>query len=142
MTSVTTKMSRKQLLFREMVLGTLVYSLVLGFFADYTDTLIIGTQSTIFAAAIVVEILTLLTFELKNIVVARIKDRHFKYYLPIKYFSVWLIMFFSKFVFLWVIDIIFGTAVEIRGFVALLLMIITMTLVKLAIDKFYQKLAD
>jgi uncharacterized membrane protein YvlD (DUF360 family) len=142
MTSVTTKMSRKQLLFREMVLGTLVYSLVLGFFADYTDTLIIGTQSTIFAAAIVLEILTLLTFELKNIVVARIKDRRFKYYLPIKYFSVWLIMFFSKFVFLWVIDIIFGTAVEIRGFVALLLMIITMTLVKLAIDKFYQKLAD
>ena len=142
MTSVTTKMSRRQLLFREMVLGTLVYSLVLGFFADYTDTLIIGTQSTIFAAAIVLEILTLLTFELKNIVVARIKDRRFKYYLPIKYFSVWLIMFFSKFVFLWVIDIIFGTAVEIRGFVALLLMIITMTLVKLAIDKFYQKLAD
>lgn len=142
MSAETASMSHKQIIFRDMVLGTLIYSFVLGFFADYTSLLTVETQSTIFAAAIVLQVLTLLTLELKKRVVVRVTTRKRKYYKPLLVFSVWLIMFLSKFVFLWVIDIIFGSAVEITGFVALLAIIITMTAVKLTIDKIYQKLGE
>jgi hypothetical protein len=45
--------------------------------------------------------------------------------------SIWAIMFFSKFVFLEVLDIIFGPAVEVSGFVGLVLIIASM----LAVDR-------
>jgi hypothetical protein len=56
--------------------------------------------------------------------------------------SVWLIMFLSKFVFLAVIDVIFGENVEISGFVGLLLMIICLTLVQKLVTIADKKLAE
>ena len=54
--------SPKQQLFREMVLGTLVYAVVLGFFEDYTDILNTWSYSTTFFVAIVMQILTISLF--------------------------------------------------------------------------------
>jgi hypothetical protein len=135
-------LSYRQLVFREMVLGTLVYSLVLGFFSDYTNLLSVVTQSTVFAVAIVLQVLTFLTFRLKDVVIDLVKKRKGKYYKPTLILSIWLIMFMSKFVFLWVIDLIFGATVDISGFIGLLLIVIAMTAVKQLIDIIYQRLAD
>jgi hypothetical protein len=52
-----------------------------------------------------------------------------------------LILFLSKFVFLAVIDIIFGSSVEISGFIGLVIIIVTMTVSKYLIDLLYAKLA-
>lgn len=134
--------SKKQIIFREMVLGTLVYAVVLGFFNDYTDILVTKSFSTTFLAAFVLQILTYLTLRLKKKVASKFKNRtgHWNKFAMIM--SVWLILFFSKFVFLAVIDYIFGQAVEISGFVGLLAMIITMTVVKELIDYIFIKLGD
>jgi hypothetical protein len=43
--------------------------------------------------------------------------------------SIWAIMFFSKFVFLWVLDIMFGTSVEVFRFVGLVLIIAAMDVI-------------
>jgi len=133
--------SPKQQLFREMVLGTLVYSVILGFFEDYTDILNTWSYSTTFFVAVVMQILTYLTFELKDWVVKYFQGKEGKKYLAALVFSVWLIMFISKFVFLVVIDTIFGSSVEISGFVGLLLIIIAMTVAKYLMDVVYAKLA-
>lgn len=133
--------SSKQELFREMVLGILVYSVVLGFFNDYTDILHTGTYSTTFFVAIVMQILTYVTFWLKKLVIKHFKGREDSKYKIALIFGVWLIMFLSKFVFLAVIDFIFGDAVEISGFVGLVLIIVIMTVSKKFIDIAYAKLA-
>ena len=51
--------SRKQALFRSMLAGILLYSVVLGFFNDYTDILHTGTYSVTFAVAVVMQVLTI-----------------------------------------------------------------------------------
>jgi hypothetical protein len=133
--------SPKQQLLREMVLGTLVYSVVLGFFNDYTNILHIGTYSTTFLVAIVMQMLTYATFWLKNIVIKHFKGKEGSKYKIALGFGVWLIMFLSKFVFLAVIDFIFADAVKISGFVGLMFIIVIMTVSKKLIDIAYAKLA-
>jgi len=133
--------SSKQQLFYDMVLGTLVYAVVLGFFEDYTDILNTWSYSTTFFVAIVMQILTYLTFWLKSLVVKYFKGKEGSMYKAALVFGVWLILFLSKFVFLAVIDFIFGSAVEISGFVGLMIIIITMTVAKQLIDVAYAKLA-
>lgn len=125
-----------------MVLGTLVYSVVLGFFNDYTDILSTKSYSTTFLVAIVMQLLTYLTLRFKKRVSGRFKNS----VTPLSKFghvlSVWLILFLSKFVFLAVIDFVFGQAVSISGFVGLLLIIITMTAAKELTDYVFDKLAE
>ena len=43
------------------------------------------------------------------------------------FFSVWLVLFLSKFVFLEVIAIVFRSEVKIKGFVGLLIIVICLT---------------
>ncbi len=130
----------KQELFRSMTLGVLLYSVVLGFFNDYTDILDTGSYSTTFAVAVVLQLLTFVTFEFKRRVVTafRSKDKTSKVALAL---SVWLIMFVSKFVFLAVIDVIFGNNVSVSGFVGLLLIIACLTLTQNLVERIDKSLA-
>lgn len=124
-----------------MILGTLVYAVVLGFFEDYTEILDTWSYSTTFFVAIVMQILTHVTFWLKSLVVKRFKGKQGKKFKIYIVFGVWIIMFFSKFVFLALINFIFGNAVELSGFIGLIFIILTMSLVKKLIDVIYIKLA-
>lgn len=135
-------MSPRQALFREMVFGTLVYAVVLGFFNDYTNILSTRSYSTTFLVALVMQILTYLTLRFKKSFAGRLQEltkapKHAGFW-----FGSWLVLFGSKFVFLWVIELVFGGAVEVSGFVGLLLIIITMTLVKESLDYAFRLLAD
>ena len=142
MSDKVTQPNAKQKLFQEMVLGVLLYTVVLGFFNDYTDVLYTGTYSVTFAVAVVMQILTYLTFALKDIVVKKFNKNgktERKFALA---FVIWLIMFFSKFVFLGVISVIFSEDVEISGFVGLLLIIACLTIAQKLVEVTYKKLAD
>jgi len=130
-----------QFLFRDMIFGTLVYSVVLGFFNDYTTILQTKSYSIIFAVAIVMQVLTYLTLRLKDKVIAHFKQKTHPVSKYAMMLSVWLILFFSKFVFLEVIDFIFGDTVEISGFIGLLAIILVMTIAKQLIDYIYSRLA-
>lgn len=128
----------KQKFLMDMVLGTLVYSVVLGFFNDYTQILQTRSYSFTFFLAIVMQILTYLTFTLKKKVISHFKDKSKKWMV----FFVWLIMFISKFVFLAVICFIFKDSVYVSGFWGLLAIILTMTLAKQLIDYAYNKIGN
>lgn len=60
----------RQLLFKELFVGTLIYAVVLGLFDDYTDIVYITSFSFTLFAAVVLEILTYLAFLLKNQIIA------------------------------------------------------------------------
>ncbi len=130
----------RQKMFREMVLGTLLYSVVLGFFNDYTDILYTGTYSTTFAAAFVLQVLTYLTFDLKKRIVAWF--RHKQGSKVGMAFSVWLVMFLSKFVFLEAINIVFRGQVEISGFIGLLVIVASLTIAQKLIELVDKKLEN
>lgn len=124
-----------------MVLGILLYSVVLGFFNDYTDILQTRSYSVTFSVAVVMQLLTFLTFELKDLVVRGFKRRGGPQHKVGIVVSVWLIMFLSKFVFLGVISVIFRDAVHISGFVGLMLIIVCMTVAQMLVNLIDGKLA-
>jgi hypothetical protein len=120
--------NKKQIIYKELIVGTLIYAVVLGFYNDYTDIFSAKSFSTIFLTAVVMQILTYLTFALKDLTVNWLKGKEGLFYKISMFFCVWIIMFLSKFVFLWVIDILFGKYVTINGFIGLIAIIITVTL--------------
>lgn len=121
-------------MFKELFVGTLIYAVVLGFFDDYTDLVDITSFSTTFLAAFVLELLTYGAFKLKGSIVAWLKHKEGVPYKVLMFFMVWLVMFLSKFVFIWAIDGIFGDAITINGFVGVLLLAVTVTVVHKAAD--------
>ena len=124
----------KQKLYRSIVLGTLIYSVVLGFFNDYTDILYTASYSTTFLMALLMQCMVFPTLLLKKRIAKWFRSRDGKYARFGMVFAVWLVMFSSKFVFLAAIDLVFGEAVSISGFVGLLLIIITATLLQTLAD--------
>lgn len=124
-----------------MFVGTLIYAAVLGFFNDYTDFLSTSSYSVTFALALVMQILTYLTFRLKDVVAAWFGARPGKAAKIGMAFGVWLVMFSSKFVFLAVIGFIFDAEVHLSGFIGLMIVIITMTVIQRTADFIYEKLA-
>lgn len=144
MNTVTAKhrFNNKQLLFKELVIGTLIYAVVLGFFNDYTSVVTAKSFSTIFFASIVLELLTMGAFALKGKVVTSLRAREGAGYKVAMLFSVWLIMFLSKFVFVWAVDLIFGNDITIYGFFGILAVVVCVTVVHKLADMIFIKLGD
>lgn len=114
----------------------------MGFFDDYTDYLIVESFSSLFLAAFVMQALTFFTFGLKKTVSHWYRGRSGTGIKVAHGLSIWAIMFFSKFVFLEVIDIIFGDAVNVTSFVGLILIIASMVVLQRLIDLADTLLAD
>ncbi len=123
-------------------MGTLLYAVVMGFFNDYTDILDVTSFSTLFLAALVMQALTWATFRLKLRATAPFKGRTSAGSRIGMGLSVWAILFVSKFVFLEVIDILFGSSVEISGFFGLMAIILAMVVVDRFIELVDGLLAD
>jgi hypothetical protein len=134
--------NNRQRIFRDWTTGTLLYAVVMGFFNDYTDYLRIESFSTVFLAALVMQALTFFTFSFKGWVSRWYRGRTGTGVKIAPGLSIWAIMFFSKFVFLEVIDIVFGEAVEITSFVGLILIIATMVILSRLIELVDRRLAD
>jgi len=129
-------------LFRNMFVGILLYSVVLGFFNDYTDILQTTSYSITFSMAIVMQLLTYATFAFKDVVKTWFSRRDGKYNTAALGFSIWLILFFSKFVFLAVIDFIFHDSVQISGFIGLLFIVTSLTIAQQLTSLIYEKLGN
>jgi hypothetical protein len=132
----------RQILFKEVFVGTLIYAVVLGFFNDYTSIVDAKSFSTIFYAAAVLETLTYCAFLLKDKIIALLNNRQELIYRILLFFCVWLVMFLSKFVFIWVIDLIFGNNINILGFFGILLIVLCVTIIHKLAEKAFIGLGD
>ena len=117
-------LSRNQLIFAEVLTGFLIYVLVLGLFDDYTDLVQAKSFSTIVFAAILLEALTFLTFLCKDRWIGLLSEWRGELSWRQKLLAIWPIMFFSKFVFLWAIDLAFGGNFEVSGFFSILILVL------------------
>jgi len=133
-TDYMTRQNYRQQIFRDMLIGTLLYSVVIGFYNDYTTILHTRSYSVTFALALALQLLTFATLWVKKAIVRRSKRITGKKGTLVLLFGVWLVMFLSKFVFLWVIGIVFKESVQLEGFVNILVVVATMLLVQKIID--------
>lgn len=134
--------NQKQILFKELFVGTLIYSVVLGFFNDYTNIVEAKSFSTIFFASIVLQILTISAFYLKGKIVEWLNQRSGLFYKVLMVLCVWLVMFLSKFVFIWVIDSLFGNYINIYGFFGILLVVGSVTVIHKLADLVFKLLKN
>jgi len=132
----------KQLLFKELFVGTLIYVCVLGLLSDYTTIVYATSFSYIFYASFVLELLTFLTLLAKKKVLSRLNAKEGTGHKAAVLFGAWLILFFSKFVFIWVIDVLFMGTVTVYGFFNILLVVLTVTLTHKLADYVFVKLGD
>ena len=130
----------RQLLFKELFVGTLIYAVVLGFFDDYTSVLEARSFSYIFMAAIVLELLTCGAFAVKNAIVRKLRHRESRASVVLMALGVWFVMFVSKFVFIWAIDLIFGDEVNINGFFGIFIVALVVTVMHRLADWVFVRL--
>lgn len=142
MTTKENLFTSKQLLFKELFVGTLIYVTVLGFFNDYTSLVEAKSFSTLFLASIILEVLTYLTLLLKNRIMSRLKDKPGTGYRALMFFGIWLVLFLSKFVFIWAIDAVFGNAMNINGFFGVLWVALSVTVIHKLADKIFMSLGS
>lgn len=142
MVNNTNSFSPKQLLFQEIFIGTLIYVAVLGLFNDYTSIVYAKSFSTILYASAVLETLTYLAFQFKGKIILRLKDRKGSLYRLIMFFCVWFVMFVSKFIFIWVLGLVFGSYININGFFGILLVVLCVTIIHKLAYKIFMKLGQ
>lgn len=130
----------QQMLFKELFVGTLIYTAVLGLFDDYTSLVEARSFRYVIFAAVVLEVLTYAAFALKGAIVSRLRRRDSRGALALMAFSVWFVLFISKFGFLWAIDLVFGDDVDIDGFIGILAVAITVTVVHRLADVVFVRL--
>lgn len=134
--------NNKQLAFQELFIGSLIYAAVLGLFNDYTPVVDAKSFSTIILASIVLEALTYLAFLLKKKIIAWLKNRQGAIYRILMFFCVWLIMFLSKFVFIWTLDLLFGNYINIQGFFGILYVVLGVTMIHKLAYYVFRNLGD
>jgi hypothetical protein len=126
-----------QLVFKELFVGTLIYAVVLGFFDDYSSIVEATSFTSVVMAAFVLEVLTCGAFAVKDAIVGHLRGRDSRAATALMAFGVWFVMFASKFVFIWVIDIVFGDDVNISGFFGVLVIALAVTVVHRLADKVF-----
>ncbi len=135
-------MRLRQDTYRDWVLGTLVYVVVLSLFNDYANVIDVSSASTILFASLILQALTFWTLGFKKWLGSQFNYPKNKKFRPAKFLSLWAVLFFSKFIFLWVIEVVFGRNFEISGFVGLMVIVLAMTIIKELLFYFDNKLEN
>jgi len=132
--------SKNQKLFIDWTLDLLVYIVILNIFAQYSSSIYFENFTISILTAIVLKILLVLIFKLEHKVYRIFKSIEGKLSKTLNIIISLLILFFSKFVILEIINIVFGEYVEIKGFIPLMFMIIIMIVTRKTIEGVYKKI--
>ena len=96
--------------------------------------------SYVFMAALVLELLTCAAFAVKNAIVRNLRHRESRASTLLMAFGVWFVMFVSKFVFIWAIDVVFGDDVNINGFFGIFIVALVVTVMHRLADWVFVRL--
>lgn len=137
--------SRNQRLFLRYFTAVLVDMVVLGLFAQFWDRVHVSSFAITLGAALLLQILLKLTLALEHKVSDFWKAKEGGAATFGRIFSAWLILFGSKFVILYALDLTFSEAVHfdgaLHGVVALILVLVVMLAAEEALLRFYRALA-
>ncbi len=136
--------STRQHLFIRYFIATLVDLIVLNLFAQFWDRVYIEAFSYSLLAAVLLQLLLKLTLKIEHMVAVYYKSRQGLLFSFLRKLSAWLILFVSKFVMLYVLQISVGDAVQFTGgyhgigtFIAV---VVCMLVAEEALVRFYRKI--
>ena len=107
--------SRKQQLFLKYLTWTLVDLTVLNFFAEYWDKVTITSFGVSLFIAITLQVLLKTTISLEHRISKYMKSKERLDKKILHIFTTWFVLFASKFVMLWVLQLLFGDAIVFAG---------------------------
>ena len=138
--SKSVTINAKKQTFIDWTLDLLIYIIILNFFAEYSSSIYFETFTISVLTAIVLKILLVWVISLEHSVLSYFGKKKQNIYKYINIIVVFSILFFSKFLILEVIDILFGPYVEIKGFIPLVAMIIAMIVTRKVVEAIYKNL--
>jgi hypothetical protein len=136
--------STRQRLFLYYLTAVLIDLVVLNFYVEYSQNVVIDSFTVSLFAAIVLQILVKATMALEHRIARFFNSRQGGLNRFLRFFSAWLVLFGSKFVILEVIVLAFGDSVvfggPLHGVVMLIAVLVTMLLAEEAVARLYRRL--
>jgi len=133
-------LNKRQETFLNWTLDIFIYTIILNLFAEYSADIYIHTFTLSLFTAVVLKILLSLIIRLEHSITQFFKKFTGRVYKVLNIIIVFSILFFSKFLIIEIINIIFGQYVEIKGFVTLVFMILAMIISRKLIEFIFKKL--
>jgi len=132
--------TRAQMIFVSWTKDVLIYLLVLNLFVEYSDAIVIDSFTiSIFTAILLKALLDIiLWFEHKVAEFFESRTGALSKFLRILF--TWLILFFSKFLILEAVDIVFGEHVELGSFIHVLTLVIVLMIAREVVQRIYLSL--
>ncbi len=144
-TSKLSAPSPNQQIFLKYLTWTLVDLMVLNFFAEYWDKVTITSFGVSLFIAIVLQALLKMTISLEHRISHYMKSNEKLNKKILHIFSTWFVLFASKFVMLWVLQILFGDAIVFagayHGVVAFIVVVIAILAFEYLVTRIYDALA-
>ncbi len=107
--------NNRQLLYVRYFTAILIDLLVLNFFDEYWDNVVIESFTISVLVAILLQILLKFTIKIEHIVADYFNSKSGKFMKFMRYFSAWALLFISKLIILEAINKGFGDAVQFKG---------------------------
>jgi hypothetical protein len=135
-------LNNRQTMYLGYMLCVLVDLVVLNLFVEFWDKVIIDSFVLSLLTAILLQLLLKLVLRLEQKSTAFFNARPGGFNKFMRWIAAWVLVFGSKFVMLWSVDVIFGDHVELGGIVPFYVVIFSIIIAEYVITKIYYQLAD
>ena len=124
---MTKTIAQRQILFIRYFTFILIDLTVLNLFDEYWDNVQVNSFTISLLAAVVLQLMLQITFKIEHGVGEHFKKKGKK---GLRIFSAWALLFGSKFVILWILELLFSDKIQFlgayHGVVAFIIVIVTM----------------
>jgi hypothetical protein len=134
--------TRSQARYASGAVDVLVYIVVLNLFVEFVDDIVIESFWISILTAILLKLLLDALVGVEHRVGRYLRAREGTLYKVLAFASVFLILFFGKFLILEVVNVVFGDQVDLGHFFHIAALIVAMILVRGALRWIYERLGD
>lgn len=135
-------LNNRQTLFIGYMLCVLVDLVVLNLYVEFWDKVVIDSFLLSLLTAGVLQLLLKIVMKIEHRIATYFNAKEGTGAKVMRWLSAWAVVFGSKFVMLWIVDIVFGEHVELGGIISFYAVIFSIIITEIVITRFYYALAD
>jgi hypothetical protein len=135
-------LNNRQTLFIGYMLCVLVDLVVLNLFVEFWHKIVIDSFLLSLLTACLLQLLLKKTMMIEKRIAAYFNAKEGTGAKVMRWFFAWVVVFGSKFVILWIVDIVFGEHVELGGIIPFYVVIFSIIIAEFVITRIYYALAD
>ena len=136
------RITQAQHVFMDWMSAVLVYTVVLNLFVEHSSAFVIDSFTISVLTAVVLKALLVVILRFEHRISGFFKAREGRVFRILGVISMFAVLFLSKFVILEVIDIIFGEHVEIKGFIPIVALILSLLIAEELLHRAYARLGE